>query len=114
MGFQETIAADEETRFEGYGAELAEIQRHRAAKGGSVQRALHVKAHTGVIGELVVNAPESARSGAFASPGQRYPVYVRFSNGSSHGQPDKAPDVRGFAVKLGRNAAPEPKSVILL
>ncbi|HTA88466.1 MAG TPA: catalase [Polyangiaceae bacterium] len=110
MGFHETIAADEEARFEGYGAELVDIQRRRAAKkGGALERALHVKAHTGVVGELTVSAPESARSGVFASPGQSYPAYVRFSNGSSHGQPDKAPDARGFAVKLV--GVPGPKLI---
>ena len=31
MGFHETIAADEEARFEGYGAELVDIQRRRPA-----------------------------------------------------------------------------------
>jgi hypothetical protein len=109
MGFHETIAADEQTRFESYGAELVEIQRRRAAKGGSVQRALHVKAHTGVVGELTVSAPESAHSGVFSTPGQSYPAYVRFSNGSSHAQSDKAPDVRGVAVKLV--GVPGPKLI---
>ncbi|HWZ88517.1 MAG TPA: catalase [Polyangiaceae bacterium] len=103
MSSYETIGVDEATRFEGYGAELAELQRRRAAKGGAVERALHLKAHTGVVGELVVSssgAPEAARVGVFATPGQRFPVYVRFSNGSSMRQPDKTPDVRGFALKL--------------
>jgi Catalase len=102
MSSYETVTADEATRYEGYGKELAELQQKRVAKaGGTLQRALHLKAHTGAAGELVINAaPESARVGVFASPGQRFPVYVRFSNGSSSGQPDKAPDVRGFALKL--------------
>src|SRR5450755_5024681 len=100
MSSYEIIAADEKTRFEGYGVELAELQRLRAAKGGAVQRALHLKAHTGAVGELVVSAPEGVRFGVFAMPGQRFPVYVRFSNGSSIGQADKPPDVRGFALKL--------------
>jgi hypothetical protein len=109
MGFHETVASDEGPRFEGYGAELAEIQRQRAAKGGPVKRALHLKPHTGVVAELVVNAPEAARVGVFATPGQRYPVYVRFSNGAGVGQPDKAPDVRGFALKLV--GVPGPKII---
>jgi hypothetical protein len=101
MGFHETIAADEGTRFDQYGAELAEIQRQRAAKTGKApERALHLKSHGGAVAELVVNAPESARFGVFGTPGQRFPVYVRFSNGGSLGAPDKAPDVRGFALKL--------------
>jgi hypothetical protein len=41
MGFHESIAADESPRFEGYGAELAELQKKR---GGNIARALHLKA----------------------------------------------------------------------
>ena len=110
MGFHEKIAADEGTRFDQYGVELADIQRQRATKGGPTQRALHVKAHTGVVGEFVVSGPESARLGVFATLGQRYPVYVRFSNGSSMGQSDKAPDVRGMAVKFV--GVPGPKLIV--
>ena len=100
MSFHETIAPDEAARFEQFSSEIVAIQRARAAKGGPVDRALHLKPHIGAVGELVVEAPESARAGVFANPGQRWPVYVRFSNGSSAHQPDKAPDVRGFALKL--------------
>ena len=100
MSFHETIAADEAARFEQFASEIVAIQRARAAKGGAVGRALHLKPHIGAVGELVVEAPESARAGVFANPGQRWPVYARFSNGSSAHQPDKAPDVRGFALKL--------------
>jgi catalase len=52
------------------------------------------------VGELVIETPESTRAGVFANNGQRWPVYVRFSNGSSAHGPDKAPDVRGFVLKL--------------
>ena len=100
MSFHETIAANEAARFEQFASEIVAIQRARAAKGGAVARALHLKPHIGAVGELVVEAPESARAGVFANPGQRWPVYARFSNGSSAHQPDKAPDVRGFALKL--------------
>lgn len=100
MSFHETIAADEAARFEQFASEIVAIQRARAQKGGAVDRALHLKPHIGAVGELVVDAPESARAGVFANPGQRSPVYARFSNGSSAHQPDKAPDVRGFALKL--------------
>ena len=48
----------------------------------------------------MVEAPESGAGGRVREPGQRWPVYARFSNGSSAHQPDKAPDVRGFALKL--------------
>src|SRR5882724_408157 len=97
MRFHEAIAADESPRFEGYGAELAELQRKR---GGTPDRALHLKAHLGAVGELTVNAAEGARLGVFAESGKTFPVYVRFSNGSSRRQSDKEADVRGFALKL--------------
>lgn len=100
MSFHETIAPDEGARFERFATEIADIQRRRAQKTGVVSRALHFKPHVGAIGELVVDAPEAARVGVFATSGQRWPVYVRFSNGSSTHQPDKAPDVRGLALKL--------------
>ncbi len=101
MAFGETIAPDEIERFRGYAEEITAIQSARTAKhAGKVERALHVKQHLGAVGELVVKAPETARSGVFAMSGKSWPVYVRFSNGSSRHQPDKAPDVRGFALKL--------------
>ena len=100
MGFHEVIAADEESRFEKYGVELAEMQRKRAAAGGALTRALHVKQHLGLVGTLAIAASEGARNGVFADTGKTYPVYVRFSNGSSAHQSDKEGDVRGFAVKL--------------
>jgi hypothetical protein len=99
MGFHEIIAPDETTRFEGYAAELAAIQRSRAKNGEETRRALHVKQHIGVVGELDVNAPPHLRFGVFADA-QTWPVYVRFSNGASMARGDKIPDVRGFAMKL--------------
>ena len=47
-----------------------------------------------------MKAPETARSGVFGMSGKSWPVYVRFSNGSSRHQGDSQPDVRGFALKL--------------
>jgi hypothetical protein len=101
MAFGETIAADEDAKFAGYAEEFKAIQSARAAEnGGKLERALHVKEHAGAVGELVVKAPETARSGVFAMTGKSWPVYVRFSNGSSREQGDGTPDVRGFALKL--------------
>jgi len=101
MAFGETIAADEAQKFAGYAEEFKAIQGARAAKsGGKPERALHLKQHAGAVGELVVKAPETARSGVFAMSGKSWPVYARFSNGSSRQQPDSTPDVRGFALKL--------------
>jgi hypothetical protein len=101
MAFGETVPAGEEERFRSFGEELAAIQAARAAeRGGRVLRALHVKHHLGAVGELVVKAPENARHGVFAMIGKSWPIYARFSNGSSRHQGDGEPDVRGFAIKL--------------
>jgi hypothetical protein len=100
MAFGETIPADEAENFRSFADEVAEIQRERAQKRGEVSRVAHLKQHLGAVGELSVTAPEDARSGVFAEPGKRWPLYVRFSNGSGFHQSDKAPDARGFALKL--------------
>jgi hypothetical protein len=100
MAFGETIAPDETERFQGFADELAAIQQKRADPSGKLRRTLHVKQHVGAVGELVVRATETARFGVFASAGKTWPVYARFSNGSSRHQPDGAPDVRGLAIKL--------------
>lgn len=101
MAFGETIPPDEAQRFAGFAEEIADIQRARAAeRGGAPARTLHLKQHLGAVGELLVKAPETARSGVFGMSGKSWPVYVRFSNGSSRHQADGQPDVRGFALKL--------------
>lgn len=109
MAFGETIAPDEAQRFQGFADELAAIQRARGASSNQLSRTLHVKQHLGAVGELVVRASETARSGVFASAGKTWPVYARFSNGSSRHQADGAPDVRGFAIKLV--GVPGPKLI---
>ncbi|HVY28983.1 MAG TPA: catalase [Polyangiaceae bacterium] len=101
MAFGETIAADEAQRFAGFADEIADLQRARAAERGTAAgRALHLKQHLGAVGELLIKAPETARSGVFGMTGKSWPVYVRFSNGSSRYQSDSQPDPRGFALKL--------------
>lgn len=96
----ERIPDDEEARHRGYADELREIARAREAKLGSKGRALHFKAHLGARAELHVGElPEPLRVGPFAAP-RTWPVYVRFSNGSSRRAHDGAPDVRGVAIKL--------------
>jgi hypothetical protein len=99
MAFGETIAPDEDERFRGFAEEIVALQRARSAEHAG-ERALHVKQHLGAVGELLVKAPETARSGVFAMSGKSWPVYVRFSNGTTRHQADKEPDVRGFALKL--------------
>lgn len=110
MAFGETVAADETARFKGYADELTALQRERAAASGKLERALHVKQHVGAVGELTVSAASpAARRGVFAEVGKTWPVYVRFSNGTSHRQGDDKPDARGFALKLV--GVPGPKLI---
>lgn len=103
MGWQEKVASDEGARFESYAAELRALQRRNNAKtGNAAARTLHVKAHVGCVGTLVVNGTVAPpfNVGVFAEGGHQWPAYVRFSNGSARRQSDKAPDARGVAVKL--------------
>jgi hypothetical protein len=100
MAFGETIPADEAARFAAFADEIAALQKRRSDKSGETERALHVKQHLGAVGELVVCAGDSLQAGVFANLGQTWPVYARFSNGSSKRQRDRVFDVRGFAIKL--------------
>lgn len=98
--WKETVAPDETERFERYASELRALQK-KNARGGPPSRALHAKGHVGAQGELIVSPglPEPLRVAVFAEP-RSWPVYVRFSNGSSRHQHDRTPDVRGMALKL--------------
>ena len=98
--WKETIAADENERFERHAAALRDLQRKRAV-GGTTHRALHAKQHAGVNAELEIHAdlPEHARHGLFSRPG-KHRGHVRFSNGAPAHQHDKKGDVRGLALKL--------------
>ncbi len=100
MAFGETILADEAERFRGYAEEIAVIQRARAEKTGKTERALHVKQHLGAVGTLTVQADVPVQAGVFATKGKVWPLYARFSNGSSKRQSDRVLDPRGFAIKL--------------
>jgi catalase len=98
--WREEIGPDEEPRFERQAELLRVIQRRNAARAGT-SRALHAK-HAGCFAaELHVreDVPEHARVGLFAAP-KPWRAYVRFSNGSAAHQPDRAPDVRGIAIKV--------------
>jgi hypothetical protein len=109
MAFHELVPPDETERFERYASEIREIQKRRAEKHGKAERALHVKAHVGVVGNLSVTAQEPHRVGVFSGDPASYPVYVRFSNSAGIRQPDGAPDARGMAVKLV--GVPGPKLI---
>ncbi len=100
MALGEVIAPGEAERFREFAAQIEAIQRARASASLGLTRALHVKQHVGVVGELVVTAAEPERFGVFAESGRRWPLYARFSNASGRKQRDGAPDARGFALKL--------------
>jgi hypothetical protein len=95
--WQETVGADEETRFERYGRELVEMQRRVGGSGRALHRnqRLGLRAAFEVLGDL----PAHARHGMFATP-RRCEAQIRLSNGSALQQADHKPDVRGFAVKV--------------
>ncbi|MGE0785719.1 MAG: catalase [Sandaracinaceae bacterium] len=98
----ETIPEGEAAELEALAEELIAVQRARAAKRGSISRALHAKGHGGARATFTVNAdlPEHLRQGVFATPGHTYEALVRFSNGSGAHDKDATGDVRGIAIKL--------------
>ncbi len=98
--FPDEAAVPEETA-ELMIASIAE--RHRGDP--AMLRDAHPFAHGCVRGEFVVSSaqdldPALYRHGVFAEPGRRYPVWIRFSNGSFQRKPDTEGDVRGMAIKL--------------
>jgi hypothetical protein len=100
IDWKEVIEDDEAARFDGYAAFLSKVQ-HSHASNGAIARALHAKQNLGVEAELVIggDVPANARHGMFAAP-KRYRAVARFSNGAPAKQSDRAPDVRGLAVKV--------------
>src|SRR5262245_14393368 len=108
-GWSETIAPDEDERFARHAATIARIQ-HSAARGGRLLRALHAKGNAGYAATFeVLPVPADYQHGLFATPSS-HAAYVRFSNGAGRIQPDKAPDIRGVAIKVldvdGRKVIP--------
>jgi hypothetical protein len=104
--WKERIGADEAQRHAGYARDFEQLQAAKSAKFGK-GRALHRKQQLGLRGgfEVLSGLPDYARHGLFAAPGT-YEAWVRLSNGGTDRQPDRKPDVRGFALKLrGVNGA---------
>src|SRR5262249_11305339 len=96
--WKETVAPDEEERFERLAERLAALRKPREGKPA---RALHAKGHAGLRARFRVldDLPAHARHGLFAEPRERR-AYVRLSNGSGAVQPDRVPDLRGLAIKV--------------
>lgn len=99
-GWQEKIAPGEEARYAGYAAQFSEIQKRKSQRWGK-GRALHRKQLTAAQGTLEVldGLPAFARYGLFAQP-HDYEVWIRLSNGGMDRAPDRAPDVRGLAIRV--------------
>lgn len=99
--WKEVVAPDEAALFDRLAAQLRDVQRDKAQAHGSTSRALHAKVHVGLKAELTVRdgLPEWARVGVFAAPAT-FKAWVRLSNGGPVHASDKAPDVRGFALKV--------------
>jgi hypothetical protein len=98
--WQERVAPDEAQRYASYAQDFAKIQARRSQRWGT-GRTLHRKQLTVAQGSLEVldGLPAFARHGLFAVPGD-HDVWVRLSNGGLDRAPDKAPDVRGFAMRV--------------
>jgi hypothetical protein len=99
--WKELVAPDEAARFDRLAADLREVQRDKAKAHGKTSRALHARPHVGLKAELTVRdgLPEWARVGIFAAPAT-FKAWVRLSNGGPVHASDRAPDVRGFALKV--------------
>jgi hypothetical protein len=101
--WKERVPADEEERFDSYLAEIKRLQDRNAADQGDgvIRRGFHAKIHAGLKARLTVDPdlPPHAAQGLFAQAGT-YEAVVRLSNGLGTIGSDRAPDVRGFAVKV--------------
>lgn len=99
-GWQERPGADEPERYARFARQFAEVQARKSLRHGT-GRALHRKQLTAAQGTLEVldGLPAYARYGLFELPGV-HEVWVRLSNGGLDKEPDRKPDVRGFAMRV--------------
>lgn len=102
----EQIAPDEAERHARQAETVAAIQARVSAKEGA-GRGFHRRAILALRGELEVlpDLPAHARHGLFAQPGA-HPTWIRLSGGAVRPQKDRAPDIRGFALKIDVPEAP--------
>jgi len=95
---------------EGEAARLEALARRLVGDEKLDGRPLHRKTLAALHARFDVGeAPRDLRHGLFAGPGS-YDAFVRFSSGAGQARSDRAPDVRGLAVKVlgvtGRKAIP--------
>lgn len=98
--WRETPSADEAARHQADARRLVALQQARSKIDGN-GRALHRKQLIALRATLRVleGLPAHARHGLFAQPGA-FDTWVRLSNGGPHVKPDRAPDIRGFALRV--------------
>jgi len=98
--WRERVDSDEAMRFARYGDLFTQMQRAQTQRFGN-GRALHrrqilaLRAQFEVLGSL----PAHAAQGLFSHTA-KYDAWIRLSNGASAINPDRRPDVRGFAIKV--------------
>lgn len=85
---------------EGEAARLEALAKRLISRGKLTGRPLHRKTLAALHARFeVTEAPRDLRHGLFAEPGS-YDAFVRFSSGAGQVRGDRAPDVRGLAVKI--------------
>lgn len=98
--WKEIIPDDEADRFQQHSQTMAEVQKKNSEKFGN-GRGLHRKQVLALSGDFKVldDLPGYCSHGLFAKSGS-YESVIRLSNASQAIQPDKAPDIRGFSIKV--------------
>ncbi|MFB6726684.1 hypothetical protein ACFCV3_41325 [Kribbella sp. NPDC056345] len=98
--WREVVGADEEERHRRQAEGFVAMQVRKSGKYG-VGRALHRRQVAALRArvEIAEGLPEYARQGLFARPGS-FEAWLRVSNGGFNVAADKAPDVRGFSIKI--------------
>lgn len=98
--WRERPSADEAARHVADAARLVALQRTVSGSQGN-GRALHRKQLIALRATLRVHdgLPAHARHGLFGAPGPHM-AWVRLSNGGTHVRSDRAPDIRGFALRV--------------
>jgi len=98
--WNEQIQPDEEQRFARYAEQFVDFQRRKSLRYGT-GRALHRKQVMALRArfDVLPDLPPHARAGLFARPGA-HDALIRLSHASMNVQPDRVPDIHGFAIKV--------------
>lgn len=98
--WQEVIPPGEAAELEALAEQFRAIHLRLKAKEGP-GRAFHLVGVQTLHGELEVlpDLPAYAAQGIFSRPA-RYPAVIRLSNGAFERQPDRRPDIRGYAISV--------------